>query len=121
MSATALHRFTSLKANFSFCFRRVYKLTMFLVSVDSDTINQIGTLTRTKQSVSTRTKSQFHAAVTPLPRSDDAAPTPLPCSCDAPPTQHSDSDDAALLHLPCSCDVPPSPSSGSDDEAQQQC
>ena len=76
MSATALHKFSggSHSSKFSFCFRRVYKLTMFLNSVNSDTTNQESTLTRTKQSTSTRilTKCQFCAAVTPLPRSDFA-------------------------------------------------
>ena len=49
--------------------------TMFLVSVDSDTTNQKSTsttTTRTKQIESARTKRQFHAALTPLPRRDDA-------------------------------------------------
>ena len=48
MSATALHRLTSRKI--SFCFTRVYKLTMFLVSVDSETTNPKSTSTRTKPS-----------------------------------------------------------------------
>ena len=46
----------SRRANISFCFTRVYKLTMFLVSVDSETTNPKSTSTRTKPSASTRTK-----------------------------------------------------------------
>ena len=86
MAATALHWFmtTSSRAKISFCFTRVYMLTMFLVSVDSDTTNPKSTLTRTKPSASTRTKPSastrtkycFHAAV-----------RPLPCSAHAPLTQ----------------------------------
>ena len=79
MPATALHRFTSLKI--FLCSGRVYKLTMFLDAVDSDTTNQKSTLTRTKPSVLTRTKLLFHTAwVTLLPRlynSPQALLTPL--------------------------------------------
>ena len=123
MSGTAVHRSTSVKAKISFCFRRVYKLTMLLNTVDSDTTNQKRISTRTKPSVSTRTPRQFHATVTPLPHSDDASHavltlvprsshaamtplTPVPFPSHAAVTRLTRRIAAAMTQLPRRADAP---------------
>ena len=113
ISATALHRFTSQN---SFCFRRVYKLTMSLDTVDSDTQpKKVPRQGRQGQSAdSTSRWCPSHLAMTSTHRAD-APLMPLPRCDDTPDARPT------LRTFPRHCDVLPTPRSGRDGAAPAPC
>ena len=109
MSATVLHTEStgSRCAKISFRFTRVYKLTMFLVSVHSKTRATNPKSTSTKDKTECVDKDKVL-----IPRRGEAAPTPCSRpsrSIDATPKQYSRPSHAVLTQLPRSADAPLTP------------